>query len=140
MAFATATMRAQRQQKNRMERLAPYGLWAAQGALALIFIFAGSMKFIMPIEDMQKDIAWPTWFLYFIGAAEVLGGLGMILPSLLRVRALTPLAAGGLLVIMIGATVSTMVVLPAGAVMPFVVGLLALVVLYGRRGWLQSQG
>jgi uncharacterized membrane protein YphA (DoxX/SURF4 family) len=123
-------------QNTSLERLVPYALWAAQGALALIFMFAGSMKFIMPIEDMQKDIAWPAWFLYFIGAAEVLGGLSMILPSMLRKRALTPLAAGGLLIIMIGATVSTLAVMPVGAVVPFVVGLLALFVLHGRRDWL----
>jgi uncharacterized membrane protein YphA (DoxX/SURF4 family) len=116
----------------------PYALWTAQGVLALVFVFAGSMKFTMPIEDMQKDIAWPAWFLYFIGAAEVLGGLGTVLPPMLRMRALTPLAAAGLLIIMIGATVSTLSVMPAGAVMPIVVGLLALFVLHGRREWLKD--
>jgi uncharacterized membrane protein YphA (DoxX/SURF4 family) len=135
MAFAATTISTTRP-VSRTEQLAPYALWAAQGVLALVFIFAGSMKFVMPIEDMQKDIAWPASFLYFIGFAEVLGGLGMILPSVFRVRALTPVAAAGLLVIMIGATVSTFVVMPAGAVMPFVIGALALFVMWGRREWL----
>jgi uncharacterized membrane protein YphA (DoxX/SURF4 family) len=121
-----------------METLLPYALWTAQAILAVVFVFAGAMKFVMPLDDMQKDIAWPAWFLYFIGFAEALGGLGMVIPSMFRVRALTPLAAGGLLIIMIGATVSTLAVMPAGAVMPFVVGLLALFVLYGRRDWLND--
>jgi hypothetical protein len=53
-------------------------LWTIQGALALLFLFAGSMKFIMPIEVMTKQIPFPAWFLYFIGVAEVLGAVGIL--------------------------------------------------------------
>ncbi len=73
----------------------------------------------------------------FIGVAEVAGALGLILPGLLRIRPmLTPLAACGLVIIMIGATVVTLadgdVV---SALVPLVVGLLSTAVAYGRRSW-----
>jgi uncharacterized membrane protein YphA (DoxX/SURF4 family) len=109
-------------------------LWTVQGALALLFVFAGSMKFVMPVEEMTRDLAFPAWFIYFIGVCEVLGGLGLVLPGLARIRSgLTPLAAGGLVVIMIGATVSTLAIGGgAGALFPAVVGLLVAGVAYGR--------
>jgi hypothetical protein len=109
-------------------------LWTTQGLLAAMFVFAGSMKFVMPMEEMTKDIAWPAWFIYFIGAAEMLGGLGLVLPGLARIRpGLTPLAAAGLVTIMIGATVSTLAIGGgAGALFPLVVGALAAFVAYGR--------
>jgi uncharacterized membrane protein YphA (DoxX/SURF4 family) len=109
-------------------------LWTIQGALALLFLFAGSMKFILPIEVMTKQIPFPAWFLYFIGVAEVLGAVGLVLPGVLRIRTgLTPLAASGLVIIMIGATVLTVIVNGAApALMPLVVGILSFFVAYGR--------
>jgi hypothetical protein len=66
--------------------------------------------------------------------AEVLGALGLVLPGLLRIRpGLTPLAAAGLLIIMIGATVVSLVGgMVAVALMNVVVALLAAFVAYGR--------
>ena len=111
-----------------------YALWIVQGLLALLFLFAGVMKFIMSIEEMTRQIQMPAAFLWFIGVAEICGGLGLILPSLLRIRpGLTPLAAAGLVIIMIGATIVSLMIGPiALAAMPFVVGLLAAFVAYGR--------
>ena len=111
-----------------------YALWIVQGLLALLFLFAGGMKLILPIEEMTRDVPMPGPFLRFIGVAEVLGGLGLVLPGLLRIRpGLTPLAAGGLVIIMIGATVVSFVSGGAlMALMPLVVGLLAAFVAYGR--------
>ena len=109
-------------------------LWIIQALLAALFLFAGGMKLITPIEEMTKQIAMPGWFLRFIGVAEVLGAIGLILPWLLRIRPiLTPLAAAGLTVIMIGATVVTLMIgdIPM-ALMPFVTGMLCLFVGYGR--------
>jgi uncharacterized membrane protein YphA (DoxX/SURF4 family) len=111
-----------------------YALWIAQGLLALLFLFAGGMKLVMPIEEMTKQISMPGPFLRFIGVAEVLGGLGLVLPGLLRIRpGLTPLAAAGLVIIMIGATAITAATGGgATALIPAVVGLLAAFVAYGR--------
>ena len=109
-------------------------LWVVQALLALLFLFAGSMKFIMSIEEMTAQLPMPGWFLWFIGAAEVVGGLGLVLPWLLRVRpGLTPLAAALLAVIMAGATVVTVAIGGgATALVPLAVGLLLLFVAWGR--------
>ena len=79
-------------------------------------------------------MALPGAFLRFLGVAEILGALGLILPGLLRIRpGLTPLAAAGLVLIMIGATgISLAIMGPAPALIPLVVGLLAAWVAYGR--------
>lgn len=83
-------------------------LWTVQVLLALLFLFAGGMKLVIPIENMTAQITLPGWFLRFIGVAEVSGALGLILPGLFRIRTeLTPLAAAGLAIIMIGAIVVT---------------------------------
>ena len=81
-------------------------LWILQALLAALFLFAGAMKLIMSAEQMVGPVALPVGFLRFIGVCEVLGGLGLILPWLLRIKpGLTPLAAAGLVIIMIGAVV-----------------------------------
>ena len=109
-------------------------LWIAQVLLALIFLFAGGMKLVLPIEEMTKDIAMPGLFLRFIGVCEVLGGIGVVLPWLLRIRpGLTPLAAAGLVIIMIGAVATTVMAMSIiMAIVPFLVGVLAAFVAYGR--------
>ena len=92
------------------------------------------MKLVLPIEAMAGPVALPGLLLRFIGVAEVLGAVGLILPGLLRIHAeLTPVAAAGLVIIMIGATVITAMGGPiAPAVVPFIVGVLAASVAYGR--------
>jgi uncharacterized membrane protein YphA (DoxX/SURF4 family) len=109
-------------------------LWLVQAVLAALFVFAGVMKFVMPVAEMTKQMPMPGLFLHFIGLAEALGGLGLVLPGLLRIRTgLTPLAAAGLVPIMVGATVITLrIAPPAQAVFPGVVGLLAAFVAWGR--------
>jgi len=110
-------------------------LWIIQGLLALLFLFAGGVKLIMPIAAMAQQVGLPGWFLRFIGVCEVLGGLGLILPGITRIRTgLTSLAAAGLVIIMIGATCVTAKasgILPA--LFPLTVGLLAAFVAYARR-------
>jgi DoxX-like family len=109
-------------------------LWTVQGALAGLFLFAGTMKLILPIEAMTSQIALPGPFLRFLGVVEMLGAVGLILPWLLKIRpVLTPLAAAGLVVITTGATaITTASAGAAPAVMPLVVGILAASVAYGR--------
>ena len=109
-------------------------LWIVQGLLAALFLVAGGAKLILPLDQMTGPVVLPGWFLRFIGVAEVLGALGVVLPGLLRIRpGLIPLAAAGLVIIMIGATVvmwtSGMV---AVALLNVVVALLAAFVAYGR--------
>ena len=109
-------------------------LWIAQGLLAAIFLFAGGMKLVLPVEEMTKQLPLPGLFLRFIAVCEVLGAIGVILPWLLGIRpGLTPLAAAGLVIIMIGATVVTVMTGDiAMALIPLVVGIIAAFVAYGR--------
>jgi uncharacterized membrane protein YphA (DoxX/SURF4 family) len=111
-----------------------YALSIVQALLACLFLFAGGMKLVLPIAELTKDMPMPGAFLRFIGVAELLGGLGLILPGLLGIRpGLTPLAAAGLVIIMIGATVLSLAIGGvATALIPFVVGILLLFVGYGR--------
>ena len=90
-------------------------LWIVQALLATLFVFSGVMKLVMPVEEMTRQMpGMPGWFLHVIGVCEMLGGLGLLLPGLFRIRTgLTPLAAAGLVV-------------------PLVVGLLLAFVAWGR--------
>ena len=110
-------------------------LWIIQSLLSLLFLFAGSMKFIMSVADMNKDAPTPMpgWFLHFIAVCEILGALGLILPMLFRIKPrLTPLAAAGLGIITLGATIITVKAGIAMAAVPFVVCLLSFFVAFGR--------
>jgi uncharacterized membrane protein YphA (DoxX/SURF4 family) len=110
-------------------------LWTAQTLLALLFLFAGVTKLITPAADLAKMSApLSAAFIQFIGVCEVLGGLGLILPGLTHIRtALTPLAAAGLVIIMIGAVVVTAATASvAMAIVPAVTGCAAAFVAYGR--------
>jgi hypothetical protein len=111
-----------------------YVLWVVQALLALLFLFAGGVKLVLPLEELKGPVPMPGAFIRFIGVCEVLGGLGLVLPGLLRIRpGLTPVAAAGLVIIMIGATVVTVVGGEGkAAVMSVVVGLLSAFVVYGR--------
>jgi hypothetical protein len=113
-------------------------LWVVQGLLTLLFLFAGGVKLAMPLDEMAAQSGLPGALILFIGVAEVLGALGLILPGLTGIRpGLTPLAAAGLVVIMIGATVLTAAGVGGGdaaaALFPLAVGLLCAFVAYGRR-------
>jgi hypothetical protein len=109
-------------------------LWAAQILAAMIFLFAGVAKLLTPIETLTQQSPLPGWFLRFLGGAEFLGALGLILPRALKIRpALTPLAAACLFPIVAGATVITLASGLAGmAVLPLVTMLLVAFIAYGR--------
>src|SRR5438876_5893791 len=113
-------------------------LWIVQALLAALFLFAGGAKLVLPLDQMAGPVALPGWFLRSLGVAEVLGALGLILPGLLRIRSgLTPLAAAGLVIIMIGATVVTLMGGDVAlALIPLTVGLLAAFVVY--KHWSRS--
>ncbi len=120
-------------------------LWTFQAILALLFLFAGAMKLAAPIDELARQSALPGPFMKFIGIAEVLGALGLILPGLTRIRlVLTPMAACGLAAIMTGATVLTILRgPPAPALVPVLVGIIASVIAWRRwqlvRGLTLSQ-
>ena len=114
-------------------------LWVIQVLLALLFLFAGITKLVLPIEVLMamgspNQVHLPGLFIRFIGVCEVLGAAGLILPGVFRRRQeLTPLAAAGLVIIMIGAVVVTVIADGVAAgIGPLVVGLLCAFVAYGR--------
>lgn len=82
-------------------------LWILQLLLALVFLAHGFMM-LMPPPDIaaQMNAMLPRWFSLFLGAAEVLAAVGLTLPGITRIQpALVPLAAAGLMIVMIAATV-----------------------------------
>jgi DoxX-like family len=110
-------------------------LWTVQVLLALTYLMSGSMKLLLPLDLLTQQTPLPGAFVRFLGLAELLGALGLLLPGLLRVRpGLTPLAATGLAVIMAGAVVCSLAwgYGLAGALLPLVLGLLDAFVAYGR--------
>jgi hypothetical protein len=112
-------------------------LWTIQIILTLLYLFTGGTKLLLPLSKLQGPVVLPGLFIRFIGVCEVLGALGLLLPGLTGIRrGLTPLAASGLLVIMVGATVITIMGgQVAFAILPAVVGVLVACVAYGRRSW-----
>ncbi len=85
-------------------------LWVVQIVLALAFGMGGFMKLTFPLEELATGMDWvsrvPSWAPRVAGASELLGALGLVLPAAVRIRPLlTPLAASGLVVVMILAAV-----------------------------------
>lgn len=86
------------------------GLWVAQIALALMFGMAGVMKSTQPIEVLAQQLVWPgavpAAMVRLIGISELLGAIGLVLPAATRIQPrLTPLAAAGLVTVMVLAAV-----------------------------------
>jgi putative oxidoreductase len=115
-----------------------YVLWVLQVLLGLAFLAAGGMKLIQPYAELAQQMAWvsdvPEVLVRFIGVAEVLGGLGLILPAATRILPwLTAVAAAGLALDMLLATLFHLVRGEVGVVVvPLLLGLLAALVAYGR--------
>jgi hypothetical protein len=85
-------------------------LWVIAGALAALFLVAGTMKIVTPAEKLKTRMSWiaafPAGWDYVIGVAEVLGAIGLILPGATGVATvLTPIAAVALGATMLGATI-----------------------------------
>jgi uncharacterized membrane protein YphA (DoxX/SURF4 family) len=115
-----------------------YVLWVLQVLLGLAFVAAGFPKLIQPYAELAQQLAWvsdvPEVLVRFTGLAEVLGGVGLILPAATRILPwLTPVAAAGLALDMLLATLFHLVRGEVGgAVVPLLLGLLAALVAYGR--------
>ena len=118
-------------------------LWTLQILLAALYLFAGGLKLVAAPDQLRAASTDPIpsanmmIFLRMIGGFEVLGAAGLILPGLTGIkRHLTSVAAGCLAFIMAGAVVVSIAQLGVtAAIMPFVAGILDLVVMFGRRGW-----
>lgn len=113
-------------------------LWVVQGVLAAMFLMAGTMKMFRAKETLRPQMPWvedlPVWGVKVIGALEFAAALGLILPMVTGIFPwLTPLAASGLVLIMLGAMVlHTRRKEPQGIAINFVFLALALFVAYGR--------
>jgi len=86
-------------------------LWIVAGVLALLFLFAGTTKVVRSKEQLAEQMAWVEDFspgmIRLIGALEVLAAVGLVVPPLVGVApVLAPLAALGLVLMMIGAAVT----------------------------------
>jgi uncharacterized membrane protein YphA (DoxX/SURF4 family) len=115
-------------------------LWIVAGALALAFLAAGLTKLSQPREKLAATMGWVQDFspgtVKLIGALEVLAAIGLILPAALDVvPVLVPLAAVGLVLLMVGAAVTHARRKEAPMIAINVVLLvLAVVVAWGRFG------
>jgi uncharacterized membrane protein YphA (DoxX/SURF4 family) len=113
-------------------------LWVVQLLLAAAFLAAGGMKLSQPKEKLAANMAWVEDFsqgtVRLIGALEVLGALGLVLPALTGVLPwLTPLAAVGLALTMVGAILTHLNRKENSAIAaPAVLLVLAAFVAYGR--------
>ena len=104
-----------------------------QVVLALLYLFAGGAKLTLPVAVMTQQVHFPGPFLRFIGPCPVLEPWVCFCRTLSHRTYLTPLAAAGLVIIMIGATTIMLVVSGvAQALMPLCVGLLVAFVAHGR--------
>lgn len=114
-------------------------LWLAQIALAVVYVMAGSMKLTQPMDvlaasGMAYVLALPAPFIRFVGLMEILGAIGLIAPSITRVRPfLAVWAAAGLSFLQVSAMIlhisrGEFFILPANAVLLAI----ALFILWGR--------
>jgi putative oxidoreductase len=103
MSAATATPPVSAHPSPRALSVA---LWAVQLIVALLFGMAGTMKTTQPIAELATKLPWasavPEALVRFIGASELAGAVGLVLPSVTRIKpGLTALAAAGLATVMV---------------------------------------
>jgi putative oxidoreductase len=114
------------------------GLWVVQGLLGAMFLAIGAMKATQPIPVLANTLGWPAAvpapLVRVIGIAELLGGLGLILPAATGVKPmLTPLAGVGLAMVTLLAAIFHIRRGELGALpLPLVLGGLAAFVAWGR--------
>jgi uncharacterized membrane protein len=116
-------------------------IWIITGLIAVAFIAAGVMKVAQPRAKLAASgMAWTNDYsdagVKLVGLAELLGGLGLILPAVTGIAPiLVPIAAAALTVIMIGAVVwHVRAGDTKGALPSAVLGILALLVAIARFG------
>jgi putative oxidoreductase len=109
-------------------RVFSVALWALQVLLALQFAMAGLAKVFgdAAMVEMFAAIGVGQWFRYVVGALEIAGALGVLIPRL------SGLAALGLLCLMAGATLTNVLVLSANPLLPIGLLVVSAVVAWGR--------
>lgn len=89
--------RVERKRQRRKERNQKLSFWVAQTILAGIFFLSGVLKLLMSTDALAQSDPWiyqaPAWFVNLIGLVEVLAGVGIILPAMLRYRTVWSLRA-----------------------------------------------
>jgi hypothetical protein len=85
-------------------------IWLVQILLAFVFVMAGATKLARPVTELAEQWPWVEDFteptVKFIGAAETLGAIGLILPAATGIApVLVPIAAAGLATLMVLAAV-----------------------------------
>jgi hypothetical protein len=116
-------------------------LWVIAGLLAAVFLAAGWVHVSWSKAKLKaKGFGWTehasSWFIKLLGALEILAAIGLILPALLHIApVLVPLAALGLVLVMIGAAVvHAREKAVQGIINSVVLLVLAVVVVWGRLG------
>jgi uncharacterized membrane protein len=121
----------------RKEYLVNIVLWVVQVLLGVYFFFVGVNHFIVP-PGLPPAMSWmyelSPGMHYFSGIAEILGGLGLILPGVTKIQTrLTSLAGAGLVLVMVGAAIFHITRGEApNIVQNIILGALAAFVAYGR--------
>jgi uncharacterized membrane protein YphA (DoxX/SURF4 family) len=115
--------------RTKNARLAAAGLWILQVFLAVEFVMAGVMKLTgnALMVEMFAEIGAGQWLRYLVGALEVAGAIGVLVPRL------TGLAALGLTLLMAGAALTTAFVLGASPAVPLGILVIAGLVAWFRR-------
>ncbi|HEY5005461.1 MAG TPA: DoxX family protein [Ktedonobacteraceae bacterium] len=113
-------------------------LWVVQVLLAIAFLGVGFMKVSQPIDKLKTNMGWVTHttppIVRLVGALEILGGLGLLLPGLTHILPiLTAIAALGLVLTMIGAAIVHIRLKETAALAaPIILLLLSLFIVIGR--------
>ena len=105
-----------------------FALWALQAVLALMFAMAGLAKVFgdSAMVEMFATIGIGQWFRYLVGALEIAGAVGVLIPRLSGVAAL------GLVCLMVGATLTNVLVLGTSPLLPIVLLVVSGMVAWGR--------
>lgn len=103
--------------------------WLGRAALALVFLGAGASKLVgePAMVTMFDAIGAGQWLRYAVGALEVAGAVGVLVPRL------SALAAAGLALLMVGATATNLTILGTSPALTLVLLVLALLVAWA--GW-----
>jgi putative oxidoreductase len=109
-------------------RVPTIALWALQALLAIMFAMAGLAKVFgdPAMVEMFVTIGIGQWFRYVVGALEIAGAVGVLIPQL------SGLAALGLLCLMAGATLTNVLVLGTSPLLPVALMLVSAMVAWVR--------